>query len=563
MNQSGQSFPPAGAMESAPPAVRLEAAPSAYILTGLISTLVVTCVCAALAALIGGRLAQQTGPERIVSVPRLQAVGMVLPNQPYIAQGTGFAPNERIEILYALTPNATSDQLVKLGEVVVGQSGKFEVTGIRTPSSPSGHVYLIARGAQSGYSQVTDVTYGPQSPGPAAPTGASGATPPAATAFATLAPPSYSTPLATLTLIPIATSTLTPIIFVPTATTDPNAPGFWTAQYYDNPDLVGPPVLERIDKNLSFNWGTGSPDPRIPRDNFSVRWTRYEDVVTTDNYLYTLTVDDGARVIVDGAIVIDEWRSAGVRTVTGSKGLSHGRHTIVVEYVEYTGVANVSLAWKVNYAGWKGTYYNTPNLTGDPALRRDDLEINFDWGLLPPAIEVVNDNFSADWQRTVNFPIAGTYIFTVSVDDAVRLYVDGNPVILSWFSGSRVITGAMYLSAGNHFAQVQYADFGGNARIQLVWERIIPPPTPTPTATSTPTMTPTATDTATPGPTNTATATRTPTPTNTATQTRTATPTPTITPTRTATPTATNTPTTTPTPTRTSTPTRTPTPTPP
>jgi hypothetical protein len=225
-------------------------------------------------------------------------------------------------------------------------------------------------------------------------------------------------------------------------------------------------------------------------------------------------------------------------------------------------VASIGVSFKVNYASWKGTYYNTPNLTGEPALRRDDAEINFDWGLLSPAPEVVNDNFSVDWQRTVNFPLAGAYNFTVTVDDAARLYVDGNPVILSWIGGSRTVTGSMYLSAGNHFVQLQYADFGVNARVQLSWERLIPPPTPTrtptptPTETNTPGPTSTPTNTATPAPTGTSTPTRTATPTHTSTPTRTVTPTQTVTPTRTSTPTQTSTPT------RTSTPTQTPTRTP-
>ena len=567
MNETGRSYPSDGLTTPSPGpavrAVRREAAPSSYIFTGLITAVVVTCLCAALSSFVSSRLMVAPSTAPVPGPSRLEPIGIILPNQAYSAQGSGFTPNERVEIFYALVKEPTADQMVKLGEVVVGPTGRFEVSGIRTPPTPSGRIYLIARGQFSGQSPSAEIVYGVLPPTlTAQPAPVLGTPTPALPPTATLTPPTE------------ATATPTPIPAIPTATLDPSAPGQWYAQYFDNPDLVGPAVLERVEKTLSYNWGSGSPDAKVPRDNWSARWTRFEDIPTTDNYLFTLTVDDGARLLVDGVIVIDEWRAGAARTVSANKGLTRGRHTIVVEYVDFTGVASVGISWKVNYSGWKGTYYNTPSLTGDPALRRDDPEINFDWGLLPPAPEVVNDNFSVDWQRTVNFPLAGTYFFTVTVDDAVRLYVDGNPVILSWASGSRTLVGSLYLSAGNHFVQVQYADFGVNAKIQLTWERSVPAATPTrtPTATATETSTPgptntpgptsTPTNTPTVAPTGTGTPTRTPTPTHTVTPTRTVTPTQTVTPTRTATPTQTVTPTRTPTPTQTVTPTQTPTRTP-
>lgn len=536
MTQAGPTAP-TGRVPSARP----EAAPSAYLLTGLASALVVTCLCVALSMFVSARLNRPSSAPATTQPPRLTTAGVIQPDSPFVAQGSGFSPNERIEIFYAFTAGAPTEQLVKLGEVLVGPTGRFEVTGLRTPPSPTGHVYLIARGSQSGFSQTADVRYG-ATPAPGSPTASPippapwTASPPLA-ATATPLPPAPSAPYAT------------PGVPSPTATNDPYRPGVWFGQYFDNPDLVPPAVVERVDTKLNFNWAAGSPDPRIPRDNFSARWTRYEDIPNTENYLFTLTVDDGARVIVDGVIVIDEWRVGAVRTVSASKGLTKGRHTIVVEFTEQTGNAVVGLSWKVSYSAWKGTYYNTPNLMGEPALRRDDAELNFDWGESSPAPEVVDDNFSVDWQRTVNFPLAGTYHFTASADDAVRVYVDGNAVIQSWTSGPRTLTGSLYLSAGNHFVQVQFADFGLDARLQLVWDRLAPLPTPTPTATSTgtatPTATPTATSTATPTPTHTATLT--PTSTSTPTSTPTPTPTATDTPTPTATPTATQTPTPTPT----------------
>ncbi len=61
-------------------------------------------------------------------------------------------------------------------------------------------------------------------------------------------------------------------------------------------------------------------------------------------------------------------------------------------------------------AGWRGEYFNNVNLSGRPALVRDDAAINFDWGLGSPAPGIQADNFSARWVRTV--PLGGgTYRF--------------------------------------------------------------------------------------------------------------------------------------------------------
>jgi len=62
----------------------------------------------------------------------------------------------------------------------------------------------------------------------------------------------------------------------PCATPSPvPAPGgAWQGEYFGNPDLNGQPALVRYDGDIDFDWGPGSPDPSVPADHFSVRWTR-------------------------------------------------------------------------------------------------------------------------------------------------------------------------------------------------------------------------------------------------------------------------------------------------
>ena len=81
----------------------------------------------------------------------------------------------------------------------------------------------------------------------------------------------------------------------------------WRGEYYDNRKLKGTPVLVRNDGAIDFDWGAGSPDPAVPVDNFSVRWTRTLGF-TAGTYRFLASCDDGVRVYVNGQLVIDAWQ---------------------------------------------------------------------------------------------------------------------------------------------------------------------------------------------------------------------------------------------------------------
>ncbi|MCB0020665.1 MAG: hypothetical protein KDE09_22885, partial [Anaerolineales bacterium] len=80
-------------------------------------------------------------------------------------------------------------------------------------------------------------------------------------------------------------------------------------------------------------------------------------------------------------------------------------------------------------ANWAASYWNNKTMAGDPVLARAEPAVSYDWGSGSPAAGVVNvDNFSARWTRTVNF-LPGTYRFSATVDDGVRLWVNNSLLI--------------------------------------------------------------------------------------------------------------------------------------
>ncbi|MGQ9626278.1 MAG: PA14 domain-containing protein [Anaerolineae bacterium] len=281
---------------------------------------------------------------------------------------------------------------------------------------------------------------------------------------------------------------------------------FWRGEYYNNRSLSGFPVLVRGDPDINFDWGTGSPAPGIPQDRFSVRWTRTLDLPASD-YIFTVTVDDGVRLWVDGRLVIDQWRDQPIATYSSRVSLSAGHHVIQMEYYENIDRAVVRLTWSAAPAppppppplppppppplppppptpvppiyGWRGEYFNNRFLDGSPALVRDDPAIDFNWGLGSPAPGIGSDDFSVRWTKSVYFS-AGNYRFWAETDDGVRLKVDIHTVIDQWYDHAAMLfTGEIYLLEGYHTVILEYYEHGDKAVCRIGWELAPPYPGPT------------------------------------------------------------------------------------
>ena len=256
----------------------------------------------------------------------------------------------------------------------------------------------------------------------------------------------------------------------------------WQAAYWNNRGLYGPPTLWRTEGgNLNYDWGTGSPDPRIPVDNFSARWSRYVEF-SSGTYRFTATADDGVRVWVDGQIVIDAWRDQPPTTYTGDKYISSGDHMIMVEYYENGGGATIQVSWQLVgqvITDWRGEYFSNIWLSGQPALTRNDAAINFEWGEGSPAWGVIPaDYFSVRWTRNLSLA-AGNYRFTATADDGVRLWVNGQLIINAWYDQApRTYTADIALAGGTVAVQMEYYERLGGATAKLSWALVATPPPP-------------------------------------------------------------------------------------
>ena len=96
---------------------------------------------------------------------------------------------------------------------------------------------------------------------------------------------------------------------------------------------------------IQKNWGTGSPAPGvINNDNFSVKWVGAA-AFQAGTYTFYAKSDDGVRIYVDDALVVNGWSDHGYLPFSGDRTLTAGAHKVEVQYYEKVGGAAIEAWW--------------------------------------------------------------------------------------------------------------------------------------------------------------------------------------------------------------------------
>ncbi len=170
----------------------------------------------------------------------------------------------------------------------------------------------------------------------------------------------------------------------------------------------------------------------------------------------TLTADSSGAIEYSGKVPTNA--TAGKYTII-AQGRSSGR--------QYSTTFTVTSS-SSSYPDWKGEYFNNQSLSGSPVLVRNDTSINFNWGLGSPDSSVSGDHFSVRWTRNQYFD-AGTYTFTATTDDGMRVWVGDTLLIDTWYDQSATHTATITLAAGTYALKVEYYEDTGYAVAQVSW----------------------------------------------------------------------------------------------
>jgi GH18 family chitinase len=123
------------------------------------------------------------------------------------------------------------------------------------------------------------------------------------------------------------------------------ADGQWRAEYFSNTDLSGTPALVRCEDGPPNHSWDGAPAPGLSPDEFSVRWTGTPSFTGGETTFNTYS-DDGIRLWVDGAPLIDNWTYHAPTGDAAVAQLTPGPHSVVLEFFEGGGGALAQLAWR-------------------------------------------------------------------------------------------------------------------------------------------------------------------------------------------------------------------------
>ncbi|MFZ4815742.1 MAG: PA14 domain-containing protein [Phototrophicaceae bacterium] len=133
----------------------------------------------------------------------------------------------------------------------------------------------------------------------------------------------------------------------------------WSAAYYNNADLSGTPVLTRTETRVDFSFGANSPSAEVQADNFSAAYAT-TFTFTAGSYEFVAVADEGVRVFLNGATIIDQFSGAAGQTLTSTQELPEGAAQIRVEYREFTGDASIRFFWRASASATPSTAQPTP-----------------------------------------------------------------------------------------------------------------------------------------------------------------------------------------------------------
>ncbi|MDD5508767.1 MAG: glycoside hydrolase family 3 C-terminal domain-containing protein [Bacteroidales bacterium] len=226
------------------------------------------------------------------------------------------------------------------------------------------------------------------------------------------------------------------------------------AEYFNNPDLEGDPVVTTVDTLISPRWRLKAPFKNVPADHFSVRWTGFLVPPFDGTYEIGFSSDYRGRLYLNDEPVIDDWQvddwweyNKVTLVLTKDKPVA-----IRLEYADDTDYAGIGLSWRmVRESGFDKTLYDEMMAE----LKNADVCI-FVGGISPSLegeeMQVEVNGFSGGDRSHLNLP---------AIDEEMlkAVHASGVPTVL-------VLTGGSALSvnwAQDHIPAIIHTWYPGQA----------------------------------------------------------------------------------------------------
>jgi hypothetical protein len=106
------------------------------------------------------------------------------------------------------------------------------------------------------------------------------------------------------------------------------------------------PNLRRVDAQVDVESTEGGFGGTAMTDGFYVRWTGLVRVSTPGKYVFFTESDDGSRLFVGGALVVDNGGLHAMEERSGELELKAGDHAVRLEMFENGGSAGCRFSWE-------------------------------------------------------------------------------------------------------------------------------------------------------------------------------------------------------------------------
>lgn len=244
-------------------------------------------------------------------------------------------------------------------------------------------------------------------------------------------------------------------------------------EYFDNLDFNGEPLFSRVDKEIHFNWGDGSP---LENSNqFSVRWSGYLVPEKSGKYALGASGLDGFQITFEDSILVKFETTHGAHKVYKLIELNAGQlYNIKLEFKGSNRYSFIQLLWT-----------NVDENIEERALeavRKSDVAILF-MGLSPrlegEEMDVKVDGFRGGDRLNIDLPKSQENLLK-------KIYEIGKPVILVLLNGSALsinwadqnipaILESWYggQAAGTAIADALFGDYNPGGRLPITFYKSV------------------------------------------------------------------------------------------
>lgn len=221
-----------------------------------------------------------------------------------------------------------------------------------------------------------------------------------------------------------------------------------SARYFNNMKLDGVPILERTESNIDFDWAMDSPDKSVNSDDFSAIYETTLVPPMSGTYKLGLTNNDGARLYIDGKLVIDNWNDLRLvdPKIIDFEFEKGRKYDIRVEFFEWGVTAGVRFAWDIPGA----------DMIGDKFDRSIELAKRADAVIVVGGFSDYGEGEGAD-RRSIELP-GFQNEFIAAIDKVNKncavVLINGSNVSMPWIDDVSAVIEAWYPGQEGGYAVV-------------------------------------------------------------------------------------------------------------